>query len=52
MGEPTPYNVGGIDIAAGSALTVQIPPRVFLGRTFTSRRVSTSSATTLDRWTV
>ncbi len=32
MGEPTPYNVGGIDIAAGSALTVQIPPRVFLGR--------------------
>jgi len=25
MGEPTPYNVGGIDIAAGSALTVQIP---------------------------
>ena len=32
MGEPTPYNVGGIDVAAGSALTVQIPPRVFLGR--------------------
>src|SRR6266850_1179731 len=32
MGEPTPYNVGGIDIAAGSALTVQIPSRVFLGR--------------------
>ena len=32
MGEPTPYNAGGIDIAAGSALTVQIPPRVFLGR--------------------
>ena len=32
MGEPTPYNVGGIDIAAGSKLTVQIPPRVFLGR--------------------
>src|SRR5438874_8044214 len=32
MGEPTPYNVGGIDVAAGSALIVQIPPRVFLGR--------------------
>ena len=32
MGEPTPYAVGGIDVAAGSALTVQVPPRVFLGR--------------------
>jgi len=29
---PTPYTVGGIDVSAGSALTVQIPPRTFLGR--------------------
>src|SRR5947207_14588991 len=32
MGEPTPYAVGGVDVATGSALTVQLQPRVFLGR--------------------
>ena len=32
MPDPTPYTVGGIAVSAGSALTVQIPPRVFLGR--------------------
>ena len=32
MPDPTPYTPGGLDVAAGTALSVQVPPRVFLGR--------------------